>query len=793
MPNKLRAPFNFVPPNEKVFFPWWTEQISHDLPFSDGISGTIDLTITSMTPIFVRGGDQEYQSTAERPYRFSQLPDDRYFLPATSLKGAVRSVLEILSFGKMSRVRDRRFAVRDLSTSESGMKYRANINPKKIRCGWLWQEGDRLFLEDHGLPWRISYEEIDRWLQPTHRLVDFARSGIFSEDDNRKAKKKYELLDRLQDKIIRGTFVDLDSESHHVSYKVEGEPGILVMTGQSGPRKLNAGKFSGKFFDFIFPEKIEREKFEVPEEIAGDFLSIHQDTPNMELWLHEWHSGERIPVFFKYKEDEKGKKTLEAIGLAYMFRFPTAKSIYTAMCKNDLFDEKKPDLAECMFGCSNKYRSLRGRVQFSHAIAVGNPIPMETRCVVLSTPHPSYYPLYLSDGKSWDSDDARISGRKRYPVRSGVISWTDGSQGMKSFISPLPANTVFQGCVRFHNLRRAELGALLSAILFDGKSDCHHNIGLAKPLGYGKVKIDVALHCDGNVEDYLNEFRALMSDRIVNWATSDQLKELFALAVGITDERHNGDFSYMSMADGEFNDGKGQSFSRFSSLVSNDVTFTRVWESHIQDYLNQEKQLIDLRRKYHAEESLPSKIEDLHNLENLINNKNFGGVEELLNELSSKYDGDPDFSALKERYNSIVRLFDRLVQEARGLMGQKRYAEAIEKFKEAASLGVKSFDNEILNCEEELQKMQQQSKQSPAERISNITLASINAFAGQLRKLPELSIADIEEIAPIMREKISQLKKKDVVVWKTQPRWKPIVDVIGDELANRLFELIWTE
>ena len=46
----IKAPFNFVPLSDKIFFPEWADQISQDIPFSDGLSGTIELKITAETP-----------------------------------------------------------------------------------------------------------------------------------------------------------------------------------------------------------------------------------------------------------------------------------------------------------------------------------------------------------------------------------------------------------------------------------------------------------------------------------------------------------------------------------------------------------------------------------------------------------------------------------------------------------------------------------------------------------------------------------------------------------------------
>ena len=110
----IRAPFNFVPLSEKVFFPDWANQISHDIPFSDGVSGTIQLKITAKTPIFVRNGHtrQDADSKNNTYKSFSKTADDKFFIPGTSIKGAIRNVMEILSFGKMSQVsKDRKSVV----------------------------------------------------------------------------------------------------------------------------------------------------------------------------------------------------------------------------------------------------------------------------------------------------------------------------------------------------------------------------------------------------------------------------------------------------------------------------------------------------------------------------------------------------------------------------------------------------------------------------------------------------------------------------------------------------------
>lgn len=93
----VKAPYNFVPLPQHVFFPKWADRISQDIPFAEGISGTITLTVQAETPVFIRNGHAQGQITNS----FSKTPDGTYFIPATSIKGCLRNVLEIMSFCKM--------------------------------------------------------------------------------------------------------------------------------------------------------------------------------------------------------------------------------------------------------------------------------------------------------------------------------------------------------------------------------------------------------------------------------------------------------------------------------------------------------------------------------------------------------------------------------------------------------------------------------------------------------------------------------------------------------------------
>lgn len=96
----IKAPFNFVPLDANVFFPSWKDQISHDIPFKDTQSGVIYVSIKAETPIFTRNGHQQGTEDNDFSY-FIENGKKLYFIPGSTMKGCIRTVLEIMSIGKM--------------------------------------------------------------------------------------------------------------------------------------------------------------------------------------------------------------------------------------------------------------------------------------------------------------------------------------------------------------------------------------------------------------------------------------------------------------------------------------------------------------------------------------------------------------------------------------------------------------------------------------------------------------------------------------------------------------------
>lgn len=593
----IKAPYNFVPFNKQVVSPHWMEQISHDIPFADGLSGKIEVTLKAESPIFVRDGIGQKQAkdnydgdVQQNPHLFSNY-GGRYFIPGTSIRGMIHNVLEILSFGRMEeKVNDHKYALRDLSGAMKD-QYLKDFKPDKIYCGWLKKDGETYKLTDCGLPGRISHREIDRAFRTTISAY-FSRGGRFNpkKDYEKSAQKKYEAFG-TNSPNQRFTF-DRDDVGRKI-YTIDpsgSHEGTLVFTGQPGFRQQKNGKWSGHHLEFIFFKGSEKE-LEVPEKVMKDFFFAYyeQEKPkwseDWKVWRVKLAKGEEIPVFF-----HKNGNDIKSLGLSYLYKLPYNNSVLDAITHHQ--GKGKPDLSEAIFGHVDKNNALKGRVHIGHAFASHAEVDTEKKDV-LSGPKASYYPTYMrqnvngagavSQYNTFMNKGAEIAGWKRYPVHANGVEHnpppvgTNSEKILTKFI-PLKAGAEFTFSIRYHNLRPVELGALLSALTFHGTEHTFHSIGMAKPLGYGKVSLTIANTEHLDMPTYLCAFEAYMNTQLKmkapTWHTLDQVTELVTMA-----QEHTGaDLSYMSLddhvlvkndKDKDRNQKAREALDKYSNLVSN--------------------------------------------------------------------------------------------------------------------------------------------------------------------------------------------------------------------------------
>ena len=530
----VEAPFNFVPLSDRVYLPDWADQISHDIPFSDGVSGVIKLTITTASDLFIRNG----QTKEAEDNRFSRVKG-RSFIPATSIKGEVRSLLEIMSFGKMSVDPRTKFAQREW---DNAMLYTLKREQLRFQCGYLRMRDGRYEIEDHGHPFRISHKEIDDLLGETvmeehfseHSRINLNKEVIEGGKtyDPKTAAYKYHLLEgrRLDGHFF--TSVE-GGNGRRVIHDEEGPiRGDIVLTGQPDKWKEERAKNAGKYYEFVFPSE-STAVYPLTTEELEHYEFIYQDSDDWTHWKPQLREGEKgIPVFFRTDERQQVKD----FGLALLYKLPYDNTPADLLPEGHR--ETKPDLAECLFGYTRQTDSLKGRVHFGNAFS-DNAQSGDEVTLVLGSPKASYYPIYIeqqgAQGKTLDYktyNNGRLAGWKRYHVRDGLWQAKTGSADTDSTLTPIRKGATFCGDVVFHNLRPIELGALLSALTFHGSDGCYHQLGQGKSYGYGRCRYEVRLTGEElrEVSYYMGLFELEMDKSLGSWISTPQMRELFAIS-----------------------------------------------------------------------------------------------------------------------------------------------------------------------------------------------------------------------------------------------------------------------
>jgi CRISPR-associated protein (TIGR03986 family) len=508
--------------------------VSHDIPFEDGESGVIDIKITAKSPIFIR--DHEKQE------EFCQ-HNGEYYIPSSSVKGMTRSVLEIMSFGKIpidNKIHTKTMSIRDM-TNRKEMVGTAN------GCGFLKQNSkNEWYIEDYGKPRTIGYvSKYDKTIKNSTINCDFET-----------AEEKYKENTLYQRIPVRSSIKDLYNRDN----KKIGTKRVAELLGTvENAYLVFTGGIDNKKNEFVFVDNDKESDSLLKDKVVEKFKKVYFESDSVDgnFWRRNYDATIGIPIF--YIKDKN--QNITDIGLSQLFKLAYTHTINDATKQNEEFiyldnDKKdiKLDLAQTIFGAiRDESTSLKGRVQFSHFKLDGKAEFFDTKIVVLGSPNASFYPEYIEQNcnkqgklqgdkyKTLMDTTAKISGWKRYPLHFNKLNIKSVEASDSSTTFTALGNYInndfnefsFNGKLRFHNLTKVELGALISALTFHNNHDTfYHNIGMAKALGFGKIKIKV------NTENYKEALQAYeyfmnnWTEEKLNksWLQTEQIKELFTMA-----------------------------------------------------------------------------------------------------------------------------------------------------------------------------------------------------------------------------------------------------------------------
>jgi CRISPR-associated protein (TIGR03986 family) len=530
-----KAPYNFIPLPNKICSVVEGSEINgeriklwekHDRYVSGTHNGWIDLAITTLTPLFIRGAKtRNNEMWDERTSRFRPEPytnrDGVPVIPGSSLRGMIRSIVEILSFSKIRSVTDERPFFRTFATGRLGTVYREKMTQgynkpvggfiaKNTRNKWVIIPANEVLRIHHSRLGGCGIPTPANPNQNYHPSWGFQYKPCWFQRDAENRKK----IDQIQFSARHGW-----------------EEGVLVLTGH----------VQNKRYEFVFVGKNTANPVDIPDHIWQRFHEKEQLTqwqkeafpvggPMNANRKEKGYMRKDEPVFYLVRESEKKETNpsgLMFFGRAQMFRYPYDLS------PRDLIPEELKnaglDIAEALFGIvakgdDKKSFALKSRVFFEDAVAEGdNPDWFEEVMVpqILASPKVTCFQHYLTQDGTRDKeelttylkgDHTTVRGHKQYwhrwdhqenldfvKVRVNnynnlllALQLPNANDKQHTVIRPVKGDVLFRGRVRFINLSDTELGALMSAL--ELPADCAHKLGMGKPLGLGSIRINARLN-----------------------------------------------------------------------------------------------------------------------------------------------------------------------------------------------------------------------------------------------------------------------------------------------------------
>ena len=529
---EARAPYNFIPLNKKVVpgEPF----LENDRYDEERLTGYIDCDLKTLTPIYIRDTytekDIQKHNEMERKGGKEKYIVPEFFspnngkprIPGSSLRGMIRTLVEIVSWSKFEFFeKDRKYHFRSFADRSLDLKEKYT---DKLLCGdyqqGFSQDVKAGYLIKNGTEFKIKPAQTINNCQFFRVEEDLVvLKGVLTEYMNRFNNESYKDNPNYHFNFKKVKFIPDKPKKHNHSRPLyyakvtdickidqhlnNSSEGALVHSGWMRGRRHHfngrgkhlhwvIGPASNQKIDFL-PGVIEDYKNDINRHEEADLLRYFKNNPQVE-----------VPCFYI---EENGK--VKSFGHTGLFRLAYEYKL------NDFLSEamqqfESTDIAEAIFGNES---SFAGRVFFEDALLSEGQtdILMKEICTpqILSEPKPTTFQHYLVQHKKITIRGNGICGLQNYNdntwLRGNKLYWHKSGKGWEekntakinehktqyTKIKPVKPETEFKSRIRFENLLEEELGALLFTLSLP--EGCAHKIGMGKPLGLGSVQITPTL------------------------------------------------------------------------------------------------------------------------------------------------------------------------------------------------------------------------------------------------------------------------------------------------------------
>jgi CRISPR-associated protein (TIGR03986 family) len=506
-----------------------------------GLSGVIHCKAEAITPVFISDSEGVTENENQhRTYRFFNV-EGKKAIPASSLRGMVRSVFEAATNSCFSVLHDQRLNYR-LETSRARDLIPAIIVGQKGKWQIKLLTGSASF----GNLGRGSYAakaHLYKVNNQSKRLTakppdPISLASLRTPENNTlhgtlcygilKEDTVWRLVGAANDQqsanLIREKCRNTDQWGKYHVYQ-----GWLCITNQNIDNK-----HSERFF---FSKERTPKIISISDKIIEDYEELirdYQDRHKRDIekrkkqGLDPSQAYEKGMAFSRFildpeERNVRGGELVYALLDGEDIEFIAPVSIPRVAYDHKIGDLLEQDLHHCnslvslcpacrtfgwVRGEADQEGAYASRVRFSHAkldiskplsslrlAILGSPKPTTTRFYLVKPDgHPSEQPRSDEEcGYDGNRGKNRLRGRKFYrhhsPTDDALHSDVNSDQN-RTILDPEDKGAVFSFQVEFENLAPVELGALLWALNLGTQG--FHQLGYGKPLGLGSVKIEIA-------------------------------------------------------------------------------------------------------------------------------------------------------------------------------------------------------------------------------------------------------------------------------------------------------------
>ena len=463
-------------------------------------SGKIKCRLKNLTPIFIGNKDNE---KAEKTLTLKVEGSEKYVIPASTLKGEIRNIIEILTTSCIKNVEEKRLSHRR-SFNKNNSNSRENIYG--IIDKFPSANGDGRILGTHKIKIKIKDKKNNTFLLPEYKKEGFYPIKVNEKYENHISSDKKTDDPKIDDskainnpaqfeEIVQGGTIDailwVSSDIFNKKYEK-----ILVPNGKSYTFTMEEYK------DLIYliderkkNEEKNKRNFYIDELKIKDAIIFEAD---------EYNKAKKLA----FSEIPRLRYKLSPLDLVPKDFRPCNSEELCFACRmfGTIGDNTKSK--EENDNSKNGTFAISSKVFISDALSI-NEKNDDTKKIMedvvtldsLGEPHPSLASFYLEKG-TYDNKISQIRGRKFYwhheeKIKAGTlyknylnsIKNQGDNKKVVSTIQFLQPHQIFQFEISFKNLTKEELGILIYSLELE--PELLHKFGKAKALGFGSCEIKI--------------------------------------------------------------------------------------------------------------------------------------------------------------------------------------------------------------------------------------------------------------------------------------------------------------